>query len=105
MGRPISLILIHQLLIGQEGANRSRMIPSSPTRECDYGMTKSERYLQRAEEFAAMAQTARAAAARATYEHLAWSYRQLGLHLSRGFAVKAEPEDPPEPIVQRKQSV
>ena len=25
--------------------------------------------------------------------------------LSRGFAVKAEPEDPPEPIVQRKQSV
>ena len=69
-------------------------------------MTKSEHYLQKAEEFATMARTARAAAARATYEHLAWSYRQLGIHLSRDFAGDAERgEDLAEHIAQRKQSV
>jgi hypothetical protein len=47
------------------------------------GMMKSERYLQKAEEFAAMGRNAQAAAAKAAYEHLARSYRQLGLCWSR----------------------
>jgi hypothetical protein len=32
-----------------------------------------------------MAPKAQAASAKAAYKHLAWSYRQLGLHVSRGF--------------------
>ena len=47
--------------------------------------TRAEHYLQKAEQFEAMAQKAQAATARATYKHLAWSYRQLGIHVSRGF--------------------
>ncbi|HET7680872.1 MAG TPA: hypothetical protein VFK79_12165 [Xanthobacteraceae bacterium] len=49
--------------------------------------TKADYYLQNAEQFEAMARQARAAAAKAAYEHLAWSYRQLGIHVSRGLHV------------------
>jgi hypothetical protein len=48
-------------------------------------MTKADHYFQKAEQFEAMAQKAQAAAAKAAYKHLARSYRQLGLHVSRGF--------------------
>jgi hypothetical protein len=47
--------------------------------------TRGDHYLQKAEQFEAMAQKAQAATAKAAYKHLAWSYRQLGLHVSRGF--------------------
>ncbi len=47
--------------------------------------TRADHYLQKAEQFEAMALKAQAATAKATYKHLAWSYRQLGLHVSRGF--------------------
>ena len=45
--------------------------------------TRADHYLHKAEEFEAMAQKAHADTAKAVYEHLAWSYRQLGIHVSR----------------------
>jgi hypothetical protein len=47
--------------------------------------TRADHYLQKAEQFEAMAQTAQAATTKAAYKHLARSYRQLGLHAGRGF--------------------
>ncbi len=46
-------------------------------------MTRADHYLHKAEEFEAMAQKAHADTAKAVYEHLAWSYRQLGIYVSR----------------------
>ena len=46
-------------------------------------MTKAVDYLHKAEEFEALAQKAKADTAKAVYEHLAWSYRQLGIHVGR----------------------
>jgi hypothetical protein len=37
-----------------------------------------------------MAKSAHAATAKAAYQHLAWSYRQLGTHVSRGFQTVAD---------------
>jgi hypothetical protein len=53
-------------------------------------MTKADRYLEKAEQFEAMAQKAQAATVKAAYEHLASSYRQLGIHVGRGFRRDAE---------------
>ena len=61
--------------------------------------TRADRYLQKAELFEAMAQKAQADAAKATYEHLAWSYRQLGIHVGRGFQCGAQPPELAERIV------
>jgi hypothetical protein len=61
--------------------------------------TKADRYLQKAEQFEAMARSAQAEAAKAAYEHLAWSYRQLGIHVSRGFEIGTEPDGLAERIV------
>jgi hypothetical protein len=55
-------------------------------------MTKADYYLQKAEQFEAMAHNAQAATAKAAYEHLAWSYRQLGIHVSRGFEGLTNPD-------------
>ena len=44
---------------------------------------RAESYLNKAEEFEAMARNAQADTAKLAYEHLAWSYRQLGLHVSQ----------------------
>jgi hypothetical protein len=44
---------------------------------------KADRYLEKAEQFEALAQQAQADLAKAAYEHLAWSYRQLGIYVSR----------------------
>ena len=52
--------------------------------------TRAEHYLQKAEQFEAMAKSAQAGAAKAVYEHLAWSYRQLGIHVSRTSSNEAE---------------
>jgi hypothetical protein len=52
--------------------------------------TRADHYLQKAEQFDAMAQKAQAATAKAAYKHLAWSYRQLGLHVGRGFQSVAD---------------
>jgi len=52
--------------------------------------TRADHYLQKAAQFEAMAKKAHAAAAKATYEHLAWSYRQLGIHVGRGFQSVAD---------------
>jgi hypothetical protein len=62
-------------------------------------MSKAEQYLQKAEQFEAMAQKAQANAAKVAYEHLAWSYRQLGLHVSRGFQNATELDGLAERIV------
>ena len=64
--------------------------------------TKADRYLQKAEQFEAMAQKAQAATVKATYEHLAWSYRQLGIHVGRGFRSDAELDGLAERIVGNK---
>jgi hypothetical protein len=61
--------------------------------------TKAESYLKRAEEFEAMARGAQADAAKIAYEHLAWSYRQLGLHASRDTKGDAATAGLPERIV------
>jgi hypothetical protein len=55
--------------------------------------TRAEHYLQKAEQFEAMAKNARAGTAKAVYEHLAWSYRQLGIHVSRTSCSKTELDD------------
>jgi hypothetical protein len=47
--------------------------------------TRADHYLQKAKQFEAMAENAQAATAKTAYKHLAWSYRQLGLHVGRGF--------------------
>ena len=52
--------------------------------------TKADHYLQKAEQFEAMAQNAQAASAKAAYEHLARSYRQLGNHVSHSFQQATE---------------
>lgn len=62
---------------------------------------KAESYLKKAEEFEAMARSARAEAAKIAYEHLAWAYRQLGLHVSQGLQDGAQAEALPERIVAR----
>ncbi len=61
--------------------------------------TKADLYLQKAEQFEAMAQQAQADTAKAAYEHLAWSYRQLGIHVSRGFQSGMELDGLAERIV------
>ena len=61
--------------------------------------SKAEQYIQKAEQFEAMAQKAQADATKAAYEHLAWSYRQLGIHVSRGFQNATELDGLAERIV------
>ena len=63
--------------------------------------TRAEHYLQKAEQFEAMAKTAQAGSAKAVYEHLAWSYRQLGVHVSRGSHIEAELDGLAERMVGR----
>jgi hypothetical protein len=41
---------------------------------------KADSYLKRAEQMEALARSAQADSAKTIYEHLAWSYRQLGVH-------------------------
>lgn len=60
---------------------------------------RAESYLRKAEEFEAMAREAQAHTAKIAYEHLAWSYRQLGLHVSGDLQNGAEAEGLPERIV------
>lgn len=60
---------------------------------------RAEGYLKKAEEFEAMARSAQAVAAKIAYEHLAWSYRQLGLHLSQDLPTGTDAEALPERIV------
>lgn len=64
--------------------------------------TRAEHYLHKAEQFETMAQQARAETAKAVYEHLAWSYRQLGIHVSRGFRSDLELDGMAERMVGRK---
>lgn len=64
--------------------------------------TRADHYLHKAEQFEAMAQNARAGTAKAVYEHLAWSYRQLGIHVSRGFSSDLELDGLAERMVGRK---
>lgn len=64
--------------------------------------TRADHYLHKAEQFEAMAQKARADTAKAVYEHLAWSYRQLGIHVSRGFQSDPELGGLAERIVRRR---
>jgi hypothetical protein len=52
--------------------------------------TRADQYLQKAAQFEQMAKSAHAATAKAAYQHLAWSYRQLGTHVSRGFQTVAD---------------
>ena len=61
--------------------------------------TKADLYLQKAEQFEAMAQKAQAATVKAAYEHLAWSYRQLGIHVGRGVQSDAELDNLAERMV------
>ena len=65
---------------------------------------RAESYLKKAEEFEAMARGARADAAKVAYEHLAWSYRQLGLHMSQDMKGVAVPGGLPERIVARRKA-
>jgi hypothetical protein len=58
---------------------------------------KADRYLEKAEQFESMAQQAQADLAKAAYEHLAWSYRQLGIYVSRD--TRKELEGLPERFV------
>ena len=80
----------HQFLIGQ--LNRISAYQLSMA-------TKAEHYLQKAEQFEAMAQNAQVATAKAAYERLAWSYRQLGIHVNRGFKHATELDGLAERIV------
>lgn len=41
---------------------------------------KADTYLKCAEQLEALARSARTDASKIIYEHLAWSYRQLGIH-------------------------
>ena len=59
----------------------------------------AESYLKKAEEFEALARGAQADAAKIAYEHLAWAYRQLGLHVIDGLQNGAQAESLPERIV------
>lgn len=52
--------------------------------------TRADDYLHKAEEFEALAKNAHADTAKAVYEHLAWAYRQLGIHVSRNTQHGAE---------------
>jgi hypothetical protein len=63
---------------------------------------RAEAYLQKAEEFEAMARSAQADAAKLAYEHLAWSYRQLGLHVNQALGEAAD--DLPERVVAAKKA-
>jgi hypothetical protein len=65
--------------------------------------TRAEHYLQKAEQFEAMAKNAQAGAAKAVYQHLAWSYRQLGIHVSRTSHTEAELDGLAERMVGGKQ--
>jgi len=64
--------------------------------------TRADRYLEKAEEFEVMAQQAQADATKAAYEHLAWSYRQLGIHVGRGFDIGTDLDGLAERIVGGK---
>jgi hypothetical protein len=54
--------------------------------------SKSDLYLERAAEFEALARETKDPATKASYEHLAQSYRQLAAHL--GSASFAKPPSP-----------
>jgi hypothetical protein len=66
--------------------------------------TRAEHYLQKAEQFEAMARSTRTGAAKAVYEHLAWSYRQLGIHVSRTSRGEPGLEGLPDRMVGGNQS-
>jgi hypothetical protein len=61
--------------------------------------TKAESYLKRAEQLEALARLAQADASKTIYEHLAWSYRQLGVHAHRASEKDAEHDGLTERIV------
>jgi hypothetical protein len=61
--------------------------------------TRADHYLQKAEQFEAMAQKAQAGATKAAYKHLAWSYRQLSIHVSHGFQNGVDLDDLAKRIV------
>jgi hypothetical protein len=65
-------------------------------------MSKAEHYLAKAEQFEAMAQKAQAETTKLAYEHLAWSYRQLGIHAARPLEAGTEPDGLPNRIVGTK---
>ena len=66
--------------------------------------TRADYYLQKAKEFEAMAQKA-PGPAKSAYEHLAWSYRQLGAHVSRSFQPGTELDGLAERMVGSKKSL
>lgn len=66
--------------------------------------TRADHYIHKAEEFEAMAQSAQAETARAIYERLAWSYRQLGNHVSRSTTRDAELDGLAERMVGSKKA-
>ena len=63
-------------------------------------MKKAESYLARAEQFEARAQKAQSDTAKAAYEHLAWSYRQLGIHAGRKSNGNPSGEGLPDRIIR-----
>ena len=65
---------------------------------------RAQSYLKKAEEFEAMARNARADTAKLAYEHLAWSYRQLGLHVSQSISAGAGFDGLQERIVPAKKA-
>ena len=64
--------------------------------------TNAHHYLEKADEFELMAQNAQAEATKAAYKHLAWSYRQLGIHVGRGFDIETDLDRLAERIVGGK---
>jgi hypothetical protein len=60
---------------------------------------KAESYLRKAEQFESLARTAKAVATKTTYEHLAWSYRRLAIHVSHGFQAGKEQDGLAERII------
>ena len=64
--------------------------------------TRADDYLHKAEQFEALAQSSKAETAKAVYEHLAWSYRQLGIHAGRTSKKDIDLDELAERMVGRK---
>lgn len=67
-------------------------------------MKKAESYLAKAEQFEARAQKAQSDTAKIAYEHLAWSYRQLGIHASRKLNGNPSADGLPNRIIRLNKS-
>lgn len=67
--------------------------------------TKAGSYLKRAEHLETLARSAKTDASKIIYEHLAWSYRQLGLHASHALENGTKLDGLPERIVAGNKKV